>query len=71
MVQINFRAPASTSVETKMVEVGLAEGPWSLTDHGRRAEMKLRTNQYDLEAWSVLVREAQVSFNVQLSHINA
>ena len=44
-----------------MVEAGLAEGPWSLTDHGRRAEVKLRSNPYDLEAWSVLVREAQVS----------
>lgn len=44
----------------KMVEVGLAEGPWSLTDHGRRAEMKLKSNLYDLEAWSVLIREAQV-----------
>ena len=43
-----------------MVEVGLAEGPWSLTDHGRRAEMKLKSNLYDLEAWSVLIREAQV-----------
>ena len=47
-------------VNIKMVEVGLAEGPWSLTDHGRRAEMKLRSNVYDLEAWSVLIREAQV-----------
>ena len=44
-----------------MVEVGLAEGPWSLTDHGRRAEMKLKSNLYDLEAWSVLIREAQVT----------
>lgn len=42
------------------MEQGLAEGPWSLTDHGRRAEMKLKSNLYDLEAWSVLVREAQV-----------
>ena len=45
----------------KMVEVGLAEGPWSLTDHGRRAEMKLKSNLYDLEAWSILIREAQVT----------
>ena len=47
-----------------MVEVGLAEGPWSLTDHGRRAETKLRSNLYDLEAWSVLVREAQVNRSI-------
>lgn len=48
-----------------MVEVGLAEGPWSLTDHGRRAEIKLRSNMYDLEAWSVLIREAQVKLDLQ------
>ena len=50
-----------------MVEVGLAEGPWSLTDHGRRAEMKLKSNLYDLEAWSVLIREAQVKMSSEAS----
>ena len=34
---------------------------WSFTEHGKKAEMKLVTNPYDLEAWSVLVREAQVA----------
>ena len=38
----------------------LAEGPWSLTDHGKKAEKKVKENPYDLESWSVLVREAQV-----------
>ncbi len=33
---------------------------WSFTEHGKKAEGKLVTNPYDLEAWSVLVREAQV-----------
>lgn len=38
----------------------ISESPWSLTDHGRKAEVKLKSNVYDLEAWSVLIREAQV-----------
>ena len=38
----------------------VSESPWSLTDHGRKAEIKLKSNVYDLEAWSVLIREAQV-----------
>ena len=38
----------------------MAGGPWSLTDHGKKAEMKLQANPYDLESWSVLIREAQV-----------
>ena len=38
----------------------VSESPWSLTDHGRKAELKLKSNVYDLEAWSVLIREAQV-----------
>lgn len=45
----------------QLLEAGLAAGPWSLTDYGKRAEMKLKTNPYDLESWSVLLREAQVS----------
>ena len=39
----------------------ISESPWSLTDHGRKAEIKLKSNVYDLEAWSVLIREAQVT----------
>ena len=38
----------------------ISESPWSLTEHGRKAELKLKSNVYDLEAWSVLIREAQV-----------
>lgn len=38
----------------------ISESPWSLSDHGRKAEVKLKSNVYDLEAWSVLIREAQV-----------
>ncbi len=44
-----------------MVEVGLSGGPWSLTDHGKKAEQKIKTNPYDLESWSVVIREAQVN----------
>lgn len=42
----------------------ISESTWSLTDHGRKAEAKLKSNIYDLEAWSVLIREAQVSVGV-------
>lgn len=38
----------------------ISESPWSLTEHGRKAELKLKSNVYDLEAWSILIREAQV-----------
>lgn len=44
----------------RQVEQGLADGPWSLTEHGKKAELKLKTNPYDLECWNILVREAQV-----------
>lgn len=44
-----------------MVEQGLAKGPWSFTDHGKKAEEKIRANPHDVESWNVLVREAQVS----------
>ena len=43
------------------MEQGLADGPWSLTDHGKKAESKLKANPCDLESWNSLVREAQVS----------
>eukprot|EP00117_Sycon_ciliatum_P000635 scpid104056/ scgid6622/ Cleavage stimulation factor subunit 3; CF-1 77 kDa subunit; Cleavage stimulation factor 77 kDa subunit len=32
---------------------------WSKTDRGMKAEEKLDENLYDLEAWNVLIREAQ------------
>ena len=38
----------------------ISESPWSLTEHGRKAEVKLKSNVYDLDAWSILLREAQV-----------
>ena len=44
-----------------MVERGLARGPWSLTEHGKKAEERLKTSPNDVESWNVLVREAQVS----------
>ncbi len=50
--------------QAAMVEVGLAGGPWSLTDHGKKAEEKIRTNPYDWESWNVLIREAQVGLFV-------
>lgn len=40
---------------------GVFQQGWSFTEHGKKAEIKLMTNPYDLEAWSVLVREAQVN----------
>ena len=52
-----------------MVERGLAEGPWSLTDHGKKAEQRLNGHPYDLEAWNVLIREAQVTVNENLAFI--
>lgn len=39
----------------------ISESPWSLTEHGRKAELKLKSNVYDLEAWSILIREAQTT----------
>ena len=42
----------------------ISESPWSLTEHGRKAEIKLKSNVYDLEAWSILIREAQVGFGL-------
>jgi len=42
------------------VPLVISESPWSLTDHGKKAELKLKSNIFDLEAWSVLCREAQV-----------
>ena len=39
---------------------GVFQQGWSFTEHGKKAEVKLVNNPYDLEAWSVLVREAQV-----------
>ena len=38
----------------------MPSGPWALTDHGKRAEMKIKNNPYDLDSWAVLLREAQV-----------
>ncbi|XP_064401775.1 cleavage stimulation factor subunit 3-like [Halichondria panicea] len=38
---------------------GVFQQGWSFTEHGKKAEVKLVNNPYDLEAWSVLVREAQ------------
>ena len=38
----------------------LIDGPWSTTEHGKKAEMKLEKNPCDVESWSVLIREAQV-----------
>ena len=46
----------------------MAGGPWSLTDHGKKAEMKLQANPYDLESWSVLIREAQVGGSGYILH---
>lgn len=46
-----------------MVEQGLAKGPWSFTDHGKKAEERIKANPHDVESWNVLVREAQVSGN--------
>ena len=43
------------------VNYAISESVWSLTDHGRKAETKLKSNIYDLEAWSILIREAQVN----------
>ena len=31
-----------------------------MTDHGKRAEMKISMNPFDLDSWEVLLREAQV-----------
>jgi hypothetical protein len=50
----------ATKRVSEQVERGLAEGPWSLNDHGKKCETKLKSNPYDLECWNVLVREAQV-----------
>ena len=46
---------------------GLIEGPWSTTEHGKKAEMKLEKNPCDVESWSILIREAQVRDSA-LSH---
>lgn len=46
-----------------MEEVDVLSGSWSLTDHGNKAESKIRISPFDLESWNVLVREAQVSYN--------
>ena len=49
-----------THRSSTLQEVGLASGPWSLTDHGKRAEMKINHNPFDIDSWEVLLREAQV-----------
>ena len=52
-----------TDVEfCRQVEQGLADGPWSFSEHGKKCEAKLKSSPYDLECWNVLVREAQVCF---------
>ena len=51
------------------VERGLADGPWSLSDHGKKCELKLKSNPYDLESWNMLVREAQVCSKIYLQCI--
>ena len=33
---------------------------WTLSDRGRKAEIILAENPYDVDAWGVLLREAQV-----------
>ncbi|KAI6649345.1 Cleavage stimulation factor subunit 3 [Oopsacas minuta] len=33
--------------------------PWSTTAEGQRAEGKLKSNPYDIDAWGILIREAQ------------
>lgn len=59
MLQLGYKVKRETS-ET-MEGYVISESPWSLTEHGRKAEIKLKSNIYELEAWSVLIREAQVS----------
>jgi len=41
-------------------EKGLTSGPWSLTDQGQLAELKLKNKPYDLDSWETLIKEAQV-----------
>ena len=45
----------------KLFKVPDLTQPWSTTTEGQRAETKLKTNPYDLDAWGVLIREAQVN----------
>ena len=33
---------------------------WNVSDRGRKAEGLLSENPYDVDAWGVLIREAQV-----------
>ena len=35
-------------------------GSWSTSDRGRKADGRLKENPWDVDAWGVLVREAQV-----------
>ncbi|XP_065896661.1 cleavage stimulation factor subunit 3-like [Dysidea avara] len=42
-------------------EKGLTTGPWSLTDQGQLAELKLKNKPYDLDSWETLIKEAQTS----------
>ena len=39
---------------------------WTLSDRGRKAESILSENPYDVDAWGVLLREAQVIFSLFL-----
>ena len=50
----------SSRVMDTAVPYVISESPWSLTDQGKKAEFKLKASIYDLEAWGVLCREAQV-----------
>ena len=61
-IMLRFNTAEKTLTSVVKVEQGLAEGPWSFSDHGKKCETKLKSNPYDLESWNVLVREAQVWF---------
>lgn len=47
----------TTPATSKILQQGCAY--WSVTERGRKAEDRIETNAYDVDAWGVLIREAQ------------
>ena len=43
---------------------------WTITDRGRKAESILAENPFDVDAWGVLLREAQVSYFSSYKYFN-
>ena len=42
---------------------------WNLSEPGRKAESLLVENPYDVDAWGVLIREAQVNYYIKITSL--